>query len=63
MGSWSKETKICATCKYWGGRRERLGDGMTITQDPEGRCNAPQGIGFSSVSISEGNNCQAWESY
>jgi len=63
LSIWSKEEKVCATCKYWGGIREigTMGD-FYRAKESIGQCSGPVGS-FNPSLINEGRTCSYWELY
>ncbi len=62
MATWSKAQPVCASCRYWGGRRAV--DFMASffeTKDQTGVCNGPYIGSMSGLQTFEGASCPKWE--
>jgi hypothetical protein len=63
MSCWGKSQQVCATCRYWSGRREIDFTASHFTAlEQIGMCNGPQGS-FRGVHMGEGSYCPQWEQY
>lgn len=63
MGSWCRDQEVCATCRYWGGKREIDFTGTFYeTKEDEGICNEPFG-GFYGYSMPENSCCGQWSPF
>lgn len=61
MGSWSRDMQVCASCRYWCGRRNMDFWACHFEAiDSEGLCNGPDGS-FRSIMMGEGSSCGFWE--
>ncbi|MCC5911654.1 MAG: hypothetical protein JJT76_14610 [Clostridiaceae bacterium] len=61
MSTWSNQQRVCATCRYWSGRREMDFSAIFFTaKDEKGRCNGPIGS-FRMVDMNHGASCSFWE--
>ncbi|MBX4263126.1 hypothetical protein [Clostridium estertheticum] len=63
MSTWSSSQQVCASCRYWCGRRnidfmacffEALGE--------RGICEGPDGS-FRGIETNEGSSCTQWETF
>jgi hypothetical protein len=44
MGIWGGSQQVCASCRYWSGRREMdFAASQLEAIEPEGRCDGPEG--------------------
>lgn len=63
MSCWGKSQRVCATCRYWSGRREMDFTASHFnTLAKTGTCNGPFGS-FRGVDMGEGSSCSEWESF
>ncbi len=63
MTTWGNTQQVCATCRYWMGRREIEFTGTFYKAiDAEGKCANPYG-GFRQATTNAGASCSDWESF
>lgn len=62
MGCWSKEQKVCASCRYWGGVRLIDFTASHFDTNSTGTCNGPFGS-FRGLEMGDGSSCSEWEPY
>lgn len=63
MSSWSCDQKVCASCRYWLGKRDV--DFLAYFFESisgQGKCAAPKGV-FRGVDMGEGSTCSDWGSF
>lgn len=63
MSTWSSNQQVCASCRYWCGRRKI--DFMAYFFDVEedkGECSGPAGS-FRGIETGEGSSCSEWEAF
>lgn len=54
--------KVCASCRYWGGKRDVSFGQWIETFEDKGECMRPYG-GFYGVEIFDGGSCPDWEPF
>lgn len=63
MSAWNKDQQVCASCRYWSGKREiDFTASHFNAQDQNASCQKPLGP-FRGVLMGEGSYCPKWESY
>lgn len=63
MSCWSKDQQVCASCRYWSGRREIDFTASHFNAlEQTAPCQKPFGP-FRGIDMSEGSYCPKWESY
>ena len=63
MATWSKTQRVCATCRYWTGRRDVEHTASFYRAiDSRGKCANPRG-GFRRAEMNEGASCKDWEAF
>lgn len=63
MGGWNKDQQVCASCRYWFGRREIDFTGSHFNaQEQTASCQKPFGP-FRGFEMGEGSSCPGWEAY
>ncbi|MEH7180175.1 hypothetical protein [Neobacillus vireti] len=63
MGSWNRDQQVCASCRYWSGKREIDFTGSHFyANEPAASCQKPFGP-FRGVEMGEGSYCPKWETY
>lgn len=63
MSTWGCNHQVCATCRYWCGRRKI--DFMAYffeAKEESGECAGPLGS-FRGIEMGEGSSCCEWEAY
>jgi len=61
MSSWNKDQQVCASCRYWAGRREIDFSGSHFhALNETGPCQKPFGP-FFHIMVGEGSYCPKWE--
>lgn len=61
MGNWSCDQQVCASCRYYGGRREIDFTGSFYeATESTGVCYGPHGS-FRGCEMGEGASCSEWE--
>jgi|GEM_PF-546301 hypothetical protein len=63
MATWSKTQRVCATCRYWMGRRD-IKHTASFYQaiDSRGKCANPRG-GFRRAEMNGGASCKDWATF
>lgn len=63
MQSWSCNQQVCASCRYWCGKREIdfMAYFFEVLED-EGKCANPAG-GFRGVKMNGGSSCCDWKAF
>jgi hypothetical protein len=63
MSCWNRDQEVCASCRYWSGKREVDFTGYHFnSHESTAPCLKPFGP-FRGVNIGEGSSCQEWESF
>lgn len=63
VATWGYLQQVCASCRFWGGRREIDFTGSFYEPlEDEGKCLNPHG-GFRGVLMSQGASCSDWECF
>ncbi len=63
MATWSKTQRVCATCRYWMGRRD-IKHTASFYQaiDSRSKCANPRG-GFRRAEMNGGASCKDWATF
>jgi len=63
MGNWSCDQQVCASCRYWSGRRDMdFTASFFDAKDEQGRCNGPAS-GFRGADMWDSSSCNEWETF
>lgn len=63
MSTWSCDQQVCASCRYWCGRREIDVEAYFFTAyGNSGKC-ANLDSGFRNTKTDEGGYCSQWEAF
>jgi hypothetical protein len=63
MSSWGCDQKVCASCRYWCGRREiDFMANFFDVKEERGVCSGPPGS-FRGAAMYEGASCSEWETF
>lgn len=63
MAVWGGSQQVCASCRFWSGRREvDFSASFFETLSTEGRCNGPDGS-FRPLDMHEGASCNEWKPF
>jgi hypothetical protein len=63
MTTWNMTQQVCATCRYWNGRRkiDFMAQFVNV-EESTADCNGPDGS-FRFAIVSEGGTCGYWSKY
>lgn len=63
MSCWGKDQQVCASCRYWGGKREvDVFAQFFDAEDGYGICYGPAGS-FRGIETNQGGSCSEWENF
>lgn len=63
MGNWSCDQQVCASCRYWCGKRNiDFTASFFEAIDEQGTCNGPQS-GFRGCEMWDSSSCNEWEPF
>lgn len=63
MSTWSNNQSVCATCRYWNGRRNIDFTAIFFEAiEDRGRCQGPLGS-YNGLETNESTWCNMWEGY
>jgi hypothetical protein len=63
MSSWSCDQQVCATCRYWCGKRDiEFMANFFNAMAEKGKCADPSG-NFRGIYTYEGTSCSDWEAF
>ncbi|GAB6181201.1 hypothetical protein JCM14036_25200 [Desulfotomaculum defluvii] len=63
MGTWSREMQVCASCRYWCGKRKIDSWACSFEViESEGICNGPDGS-FRSMVMWGSSSCGEWKPF
>ncbi|WP_026575740.1 hypothetical protein [Bacillus sp. UNC438CL73TsuS30] len=63
MSGWNKDQEVCASCRYWSGKREiDFTASHFYVLEQEATCQKPSGP-FHGVIMGEGSYCPKWDAF